>query len=195
MRRRTNKQPPRLDIMPHRRRSTHNPALPIFQHLLHTIAHLPLLHIHNLANPQDSARRILVHRIRQACQCSPKVWESSDVQIPTGVGGDVVERNSSADGLDVLQEVGGRECVDADVAVDAAGHVDEVVEAAGEAVGEFELGLGDEGESLGEILLVQRHGVLDIGGYFFVRLVAADSGVAFAVDVAECYIAAAGDGF
>jgi hypothetical protein len=54
----------------------------------------------------------------------------------------------------VSQEVCRSECVYAYVAIDAAWHVDEVVEAACEAVGELEFGFGQQGEGAVEVLFV-----------------------------------------
>jgi hypothetical protein len=45
-----------------------------------------------------------------------------------------------------------------------------------------------------KILLVERLGVLDVGMNFFGGLVAANSGMTIAVDVAVCYVTATDEG-
>jgi hypothetical protein len=48
---------------------------------------------------------------------------------------------------------------------------------------------------LSEVLLVEGLGILDIGTNFFGGLITANGGVAFAVDVAVCNIAATDEWF
>lgn len=75
---------------------------------------------------------------------------------------------------------------DADLAVYAAGDIDEVVEANGEAIWKSELGLGDETQGLVEKCFVL--GFCGIGNWCFILLIAVIGSMAFAVGIAVCDI-------
>jgi hypothetical protein len=83
--------------------------------------------------------------------------------------------------------------VDANLAVYGAGYVDQVVEATSETVGEFEFSLGKHSECLVQVLSIEGLWLFGDHGDFSIKLVAADGGMAFTIDVTESDVATAND--
>jgi len=119
--------------------------------------------------------------------------EPWDIQIAPRIRRDVVKRHTGVDSVNKTKRVIRGECVNADPTVYAAGHVVKPIEAASQAVGKFELGLGNEAKGFVEVRLVQG---LDLGGVewqFFVWFVACDCDVAFVVGFAVRDVPTAND--
>jgi hypothetical protein len=165
--------------MSDRSRTIQNPPFLILHYLLHSIVDTPYTigtGIDRLSDPKHACWHRLVVRISQSFHHLEEVWKSSYVEVATSVGGHVIEGHADVYGIDLLQEVRGRERVDADLPVDATGYINEAVESARQTIGDLESKFWKQGTSLLEV-----GGEEGLVGSKWGRFVAAHGGVAGAI--------------